>query len=380
MNTETKIHLRRKFKEYYWNHQVGAPSEVHRREFGVGTLEDKIKFRHKAFATERELNQYLKTEAPYYISYSAAYYEFPKQPMAEKNWLGADLIFDLDKPMSLLNEEKLEEVKEEATTLLEFLEGDFGFSRKDISVNFSGGKGYHIHVSSDDVKSLNGDGRREIADYVSGAGLDITYFLSEVEGFKGFTFKRGKVQASSGSFIGPRKDSRGWAGRVYAVTEKLVNSPVEELLLLDGIGRKTAEKIAASRERNMKLLAEGKWDALFSLFGKNIQKQIYSKAVEVTDEDKQVTLDTSRLIRLPDTIHGGSGLIAKKVADLGKFNPLVDALAFRGGESKVRMSADVGVFQIGGKDYGPYKAGLEAEVEECAAVYLMLKGLADVKG
>ena len=42
MNTDTKGFLKKKFKEYYWNNKVKEPSEIHKREFGVGTLEDKI--------------------------------------------------------------------------------------------------------------------------------------------------------------------------------------------------------------------------------------------------------------------------------------------------------------------------------------------------
>ena len=35
-------------------------------------------------------------------------------------------------------------------------------------MNFSGSKGYHIHVSSENVKSLGRDERREIVDYLTG--------------------------------------------------------------------------------------------------------------------------------------------------------------------------------------------------------------------
>jgi len=378
MNTDTKVYLKKRFKEYYWNNTVRAPGEIHRREFGVGTLENKIKFRHKSFSTERELNQYLKTEAPYYISYSAAYYEYPRESMAQKRWLGADLIFDLDKPMKLLSHKLLQEVKEEARNLVGFLTVDFGFRGQDIHVNFSGSKGYHVHVINDEVKRLSGEARREIADYISGAQVDIRYFIREVEGTKGLTYKRGRVKATSGSWVGPRKDSTGWGKRIYDVTEGMLTSSLDDLLALDGIGRKTAEKIVADREKNMRLLEGGRWDALMRQFGRNIQKMIYGKAVKVVDEDRQVTFDTARLIRLPDTIHGGSGLLAKRVAELDKFDPLVDAVAFKGSGCIVLLSSDVGVFQLLGRDFGPYKSGERVELDDAAAVYLMLKGLAEV--
>ena len=105
MNTETKIFLKKKFKEYYSKNKILAPEEIEKREFGVGTLKDKIKIRHKSFKSEKELWNFLRREAPFYISYSAAYYEFPQnQPMEAKNWLGAELVFDLDIEMDLVVE------------------------------------------------------------------------------------------------------------------------------------------------------------------------------------------------------------------------------------------------------------------------------------
>lgn len=78
--------MKRKFKEYYSKHKICAPEEIGKREFGIGTFDKpKIASRHKAFRSEAELNNYLKLEAPVYISYSAAYYEFPQnQPMEKK--------------------------------------------------------------------------------------------------------------------------------------------------------------------------------------------------------------------------------------------------------------------------------------------------------
>ncbi len=379
MNTETKVWLKKTFKQYYWRHRPEPPSEIHLREFGVGTLDDKIKFRHKSFQTGKRLHQYLRTEAPYFISYSSAYYEFPEnQPMQRKNWLGADLVFDLDKPMEYLNRVRLEEVKEEAFGILDFLENDFGFTEKEMRVNFSGSKGYHIHVTGDEVRSLNGEARREIVDYITGTGLDIEYFISESDGMEGITFERGKARARAGGRVGPTADSRGWAKRIYDVTEGLIKSPAEELVKMDGVGKKTAEKIVSNRNRNLRLLRDGKWDALWDLFRGNIQRQIYSKAAAIKDADKQVTLDTSRLIRLPDTIHGGSGLLAKKTNKLESFDPLVDAVAFGDEEVKVNVAEDVGVFQLMENDYGPYNAGDVVKLPEYAAVYVMLKGRAEV--
>ncbi|MFH0861907.1 MAG: DNA primase catalytic subunit PriS [Candidatus Altiarchaeota archaeon] len=378
MNTETKVFLKKRFKDYYWNHSVSAPREVHRREFGVGTLEDKIKFRHKAFATERELNQYLKTEAPYYISYSTAYYEYPSQPMADKCWRGADLVFDLDKPMELLNGKHLEEVKAEAGNLLAFLEDDFGFDRKDISVNFSGSKGYHIHVGSDDVKPLNTDARREIVDYITGAGLDIEFFIRDDDSPSGIKYKAGRPKMiMSPVGVGPKRQDNGWAGRIFKTMEGIVNSDEQTLRDRYGLSKLKVRGIVENREKYLDFLERGKWhrEIIPKVLRDMVVKEFAVKDME--DTDKQVTADISRLIRLPDTIHGGSGLLAKRVADLETFDPLTDAVAFAGGPVKAALTKDVGVFQLKGRDWGPYRSGEEAQMDEAAAVYLMLKDKAE---
>ncbi len=377
MEADTKVYLRKKFKTYYWVNQVAAPENVHRREFGVGTLEDKIKFRHKSFTSEKAFNQFLKTEAPYYISYSAAYYEFPEQSMDCKGWLGADLIFDLDKPIVLLNQRQMDEVTEEALKLTDFLYDDFGFHKKDVRVNFSGSKGYHIHVTSDEVKSLDADARRQIIDYISGEGLEIDNFLVAEEGVPGIVYRGNSAKQHSHRLVGPKGDSIGWGARIYQVAEEILGMGEKELLGIDGIGPKNAKKLFVEREKNLRQLRDGKWSAFWGNIGKHLRNEIKKRSISITDEDRQVTADVSRLIRVPDTIHGGSGLLARKVKSLQDFDPLVDAVAFGGDKVRVRMCSDVGAFDLMGAGWGPYSGAQVAEVPESVGIYLMLKGKAD---
>lgn len=379
--------MRKLFKEYYWRNKVRAPQRVEQREFGVGTLEDKIRFRHKSFPSEKDLRVYLEREAPYFISYSTAYYSFPEnQPMNTKEWLGADLIFDLDVPLTYLSSEPLETVRVEAVNLVEFLESDFGFQGKDISVNFSGHKGYHIHVSSDCVRELSGDERREIVDYITWSTSLGEYLRVEVN-----------------EVFGPRKGDSGWAGRIYRGTYDFIkNSSVEELQEIKGIGAKKAELIHCHRSQILGALESGRYDlmpdivsiekygvrtgdpnvkdyAIKSVRSPLLEKIIRSQSIKITDADKMVTIDTSRLIRLPDTIHGGSGLLAKRVKKLDEFDPLVDAVAFgkKTDEIEVKVLRDVPKFELNGETHGPFKKDSTTKVPEYAGIYLMLKDSAE---
>ncbi|HDI72792.1 MAG: DNA primase catalytic subunit PriS [Candidatus Altiarchaeales archaeon] len=388
MNTETKIFLKKKFREYYARHRIPAPEEIERREFGVGTLKDKIKIRHKSFKSERELQNFLRREAPFFISYSAAYYEFPQnQPMKEKNWLGAELVFDLDIEMDFLDASRLQRVRDEAINLVDFLVEDFGISERDIQVNFSGSKGYHIHVLNEKIKNLGSDERREIVDYIAGDINFVDYL--KVEGDK---------------ILGPKKGDRGWYGRIYEELYNLIkNSNQKELEKIPGIGEKKARLIYEGRERILKELELGRYNYMSEIITVNmsyrrtedpnvrepiikgvssplVQKIIEDRSVNIKkaeDTDKMVTIDTSRLIRLPETLHGGSGLIAKKVKDLEKFDPLREAIAFGEEKVKIELKEKVPEFEIKGERFGPFKEG-SIEIPEFVGIYLLLKDKGDI--
>jgi len=390
MNIETKLFLKKRFTEYYTRHLVCAPAEIERREFGFGTLTDKIKVRHKSFRSEKDLHGFLRREAPYYISYSAAYYDFPGNPMNEKVWRGAELIFDLDVPMKFLEAKALEKVKKETHSLLDFLKGDFGIQDKEISVNFSGSKGYHIHVSSENVKTLGREERREIVDYLTGK-----------INFKDYLRFSGSKEEE---VLGPKKGDPGWPGRIYKSLYDFINDSSEkDLMEIPGIGEKKAALILGKKARLLEALDTGRYDLMPEIVSiersharsgdpnvqrtgriDNIGAPLIQRIVdhlavhmEAEDTDKMVTIDTSRLIRLPDTIHGGSGLVAKKVSDLEKFDPLTDALAYGKDTRKIVLREQVPKFQIGGESFGPYEPG-GLELPEYAAVYLLLKDMGDI--
>jgi len=351
MNTETKIFLKKKFREYYSNNRVTAPAEIEKREFGMGTLERKIAIRHKSFESENELNNYLKREAPYFISYSTAYYEFPQnQPMEAKNWRGADLVFDVDIDMKFLNCDGMGMAKHETQKLADFLTEDFSFSKDELKINFSGSKGYHIHVSTPAVIELGKDERREIVDYVTATGLNI---------------KRESL----------------WKKRIENKFINFIeNSDVADFEKIHGIGEKTAKQIF---ERKNDLLAQIKRGQLEGISG--AREKIFNKITDEMkvsfqgDTDESVTADTSKLIRLPDTLHGGTGLIAKRVKDFEKFNPLKEAVAFGGEEIKVKIDESVNgkiEFEMNGRKFNV--GGKYATLPMYAGVYLMLKGVCDV--
>ena len=162
MNESTRRYLVSAFQNYYSQADIRLPPEFTSREWGFIEFtsgQDTFMKRHRAFGSEGELHDYLRGIGPAHAYYSVAYYEYPGAPkMKEKNWQKADLIFDIDSdhlPGDINSyADMLEKGKRETLKLLDFLIGDFGFNESQVHAVFSGGRGYHFHISEESVLSL----------------------------------------------------------------------------------------------------------------------------------------------------------------------------------------------------------------------------------
>ena len=92
--------------------------------------------------------------------------------------------------------------------------------------------------------------------------------------------------------------------------------------------------------------------------------------------DEPVTADIKRLIRVPGSLHGGSGMLVKKLAlsELENFDPLNDAIVFGERTVKITVLKPFSV-QLKGKDLR-VEEGIQ-EVPEYAAIYLICRGVAE---
>ncbi len=360
--------IRQHFREYY-SHNLKSPSSLHMREFGFG-FEKKIDFRHKSFSSDLELKNFIEREVQMFMSYSAAYYRYPAaQPMQKKEYLGADLIFDLDPDVNHANHNKiycsycLETIKADTLRLIEeFLLKDFGFSEADLIINFSGQKGYHIHLEDKKLRELSQEARKQMLNYITATDLDLESILV-------------KQQIGYGRFVlkGPSKDSSGWAKKLYNnATDFIRNAKVEDLRYF-GLRKMDAQDVFERKEFIMKKMESGNWDLLKGLdkLWENLLKNSISlKSVNV---DRNVTFDLARLIRLPDSLHGDTGYVAKtlKLSELRTFEPTKDAIAFKGKNMKIR-NTDAVEFDFGGSHYN-LKADEEIDVPDSLGMLLLLK-------
>ncbi len=367
-------------KDYYRVVPAPAPDKIEQREFGCGNWETKIAFRHLSFKTPKELKDYLALNGPPFISYSPAYYRFPAgRPMDAKGSLGAEIIFDIDSSdlslpcqmthgKSWVCPECFDGVKAELIKLVEdFLVPDFGFSKSEIAVNFSGNRGYHAHVRNEAAMQLGPDARKEITAYISGTGVTPEYLFPTIG-------QRGQ------RLIGPRPTDKGWKGKIARNFIKALDGGESALLAL-GIDKTTVAKLVKNRPMVIMGIQQGNWDMVYIKNKADFWKYvIQNQTVAQSDRiDHNVTNDPGHLIRLPDSINGNSGLVVRKLAsfnDLGKFDPMKDAIAFGKGELKIKADSKYPIV-MNGKPFGPYK-GVEVAVPTYAGVYLYLKGAAKI--
>lgn len=179
---------------------------------------------------------------------------------------------------------------------------------------------------------------------------------------------------------GPKPTDYGWGGKLANGIISALNNGQSGLLEL-GIDKKSANLLIRKRAEIIFGITTGNWDKVNipkkAEFWSNVLKGIAIKQSDAID--KGVVRDIYHLIRLPGTIHGDTGLIAKNVGSLRaleSFDPMRDAIAFKESLIKVRTTT-VPKFEMNGESYGPFE-GSEVELPVYAGVYLILKGRASV--
>jgi DNA primase small subunit len=181
---------------------------------------------------------------------------------------------------------------------------------------------------------------------------------------------------------GPAVHDLGWRGRLaHGVFEFITESSAEQLEAI-GARRGAANKILSHRE--ILIRPQGKmppWRA-FSRIGTEDWQGIVKHAIkrETVAIDTVVTTDIHRLIRMPETLHGKTGLKKTRIdADkLKDFDPLRDAIAFREGTITVHIN-DAQQIRLGEQVYGPYR-NETVRLPTAVAVFLLCKKVATPAG
>jgi len=373
--------LRSCFREYYFRSTktVEEPAKIEKREIGYTRFGQSGMVRHLSFGSIRELAAFLIKEVPSDVYCSNACYRFPTYAMQEKQWLGAEMIFDIDgkdlnlpcvpshsyllcvscrasapvqegkKPYSChsCGGQKAEVVsipcgkcvegsKNEVRKLIAFLTGDLGINQDSIRVYFSGNNGFHIYIDDPAYSLLEPFARSDIVGYLSGMGLmaeSIGVRKNNTGNLSIIKFPRGGI-------------AYGWRNRIAQKLRIDAGSVIKLRNIVDQKGGYPSFKVELDR------------------MAKEMGVRI----------DPQVTTDIHRVFRMPGTLNSKSGLSKVKCTDLDSFDPFLDACLL--GDNKVSVKIKTPVkFKLRHKNYNISKE--TAELPAFAAIYLICKGLAE---
>jgi DNA primase small subunit len=359
LNDRTKSFLKHAYKQFYFSkaHTIEFPPDMESREFGYIPFDGSM-VRHISFRSPGEAVAELLKQTPSSVYCSNARYNAPTLPMDEKGWNGAELIFDIDstdiptpckkghdiwyctncwkvgrlpKPTKCPDcasgvaefkgtcEICLGASKDHAERVIGFLTDDFGVSRKDINVYFSGNRGYHLHVFDNRFDMLEQGARAEIADYLRGDSLPSIQTLASV-------FRRKSVGGETSS---------GWM-------------------------KKIAIQVAQRRQ------------GYAGTIQKLVSEAISSQRALV---DASVTTDIHRVFRLAGTLHGNTGMCKKRVMTLDDFDPMIEAVVLS--PEPVRIQVTVYPrFTMNGVTFGPYKSTI-VTLPAYAAVPILARGMGE---
>ena len=361
------------FRKYYFEKKYFPYLySIEKREFGYRRF-DSMVVRHLSFKNIGELVAELVRNVPLDVYYSNAYYGFPSNPINEKQWEGADLIFDIDlkdldipcfqdhtyyvcnlcgfvnsehklcvncdrgktSDISLPCKRCFTAIKKEAGKLHEFLRSDLGILDKFIEIFFSGNAGFHFHVNDPSIRILDSNSRANVTDYIIGNG-----FMCES--------------------IGVRKYGNGF----------LIKLPKSGIMT--GWRKKISSSLGINQKSELKLRHIVETNGGYDGFRNEINRIAKKFGVQL---DSQVTNDIHRVFRLPDSINGKSGLTKMKCDDLESFNPNNDACLLSDSEVCINLKTKL---KINLKNCNFKLENTIEKVPSYVAAYLICKGLATI--
>ncbi len=403
--------LRGLFQKYYDTHTLNLPYDPARREFGWG-IEGKIDKRHVHVENNSEFNSFLRNQTPLFVSASISEFMNPAiQPMEKKGLLGSDLIYEFDADDlvtrckekhdswkctscsaagkgrvkkcttcgkgTVLDEWVCDEcvgaTKTQTFDMLKILQDDFGFDEKSLHVNFSGSKGYHVYVRSTSIFTLPKSARVELMDYLSMHDFDTQ--------LAGFSFD-GKAYRC------PRfSKSSGHAKRLLGELLRLVeNGTEDEWVLMSGSAPRSIRSYLGDVEKRKQWFQEIHSGYLPALPGKKTEPFWNSVLSALADKlrlsiDRQTSGDVFKLIRVPDTLHGNTGLVAQTVpiSTLNAYNPFVDSAAFSSLNERRLLVAHAPKITIGKYTLDEVREPTEMVVPGPLSVYLVGWGAATLR-
>ncbi|TFG32319.1 hypothetical protein EU527_10365 [Candidatus Thorarchaeota archaeon] len=479
--------LRLLFHEYYANHpdSISVPEQIHTREFAIQTWEQNWHcierrgrdesgtdvrtgcgksgksfqpitecptcqskdvratswIRHIGYRSANDMVKDLTISAPESVYHSAAFYKVPTAThMHEKEWLGAELVFDIDadhlelkcakdhdtwqcnnpgckktgtgKPpdvcpvcgdawycenpkCSKVGNGKPPKVCPACNSRV--TQKQFGFSTRkwicdkclDVARNHTiklvdrflvDDLGFDLNKIQINYSGHRGYHVRvkdpKVYKLDSNARIEIVHYIMG-SGFKG----EKAISLEKGANRVPARNFPGWNGKVAEAMIEFIQT------IDDYTGRE--KWLTPLKERRLEAI-EGlqRHTPILSPKVKGVGPKSWQEIAETAvalygaEIDRPVTHDIHRVIRLIGSLNGKTGFIVSELtrAELDTFDPFNDAIAFNEGSMKVifHKASTIPAFRISDETYGPF-CGEQVDLPLSAAVFVLCKGVASLE-
>ena len=309
-----------RFGTYYRSSEFWTPPRLKTREWMFIPFGGSPPIRHKGFSDMNAVRQFITERSMHSCFYSTAYWERPfEMKMFDKNWLGADLIFDLDGDHLPGVTDRdfpgmIQVIQEQAWSLWnDFLQPEFGFDEKYLQVTFSGHRGFHLHYRDPSLFHLDSEARREMVSYIRGEGVDVKGGLARYHDLTSEGWTR-RIRNGMGDMIDKlrmiaRKD-QGFSGELESLHQGLLSQSQREGRTstkgkgsIQNLAQVVNHDARAERLRNGSFGVLEKYEGLFLDLLKTDASVVLGSAGET---DEVVTIDVRRQIRWPTSLHGKS--------------------------------------------------------------------------
>ena len=299
---------RRLFYKEEWNKREIPEFILHSlslREFGFDLDGTGPSHRYNQFITVEQLENFMRSRAPYSAFASVALYE---RPSAREGWLKSELALDIDakdlpfKPCECSNgrvcEQCIDEARRVAMEFADTLAQDLDM--RNINFVYSG-RGFHIRVVDEAVMGLGQNERGQIVEYVTG----------------------GVVPTDTTMAFGYSKVFRERVAKTFGALDG------EKLLEIKGMKRPIVQRLMVEKERALEAIRRGRFDDISSFEGmgpKTLSSLLgFLTKINFRFTDGKVTIDTKRILRLPSSLHSGVSMKCMLVRDIEHFK-LEDAV------------------------------------------------------
>jgi DNA primase small subunit len=339
--------VRKAFLAFYSNWTPEQTNRIDEREFGYIPFGGPSMIRHLSYRSLEEIELGIRKTVPLSAYMSNVLYERPAAPMDEKGWKGALLDFDID----------ADHIKSPCT------------AEHDNTVC----KACYTIVNPLKRKCPN-CGKAEL--------MKLKFFCKTCLGAAKEHTKRAIDMLTLDFGVAPEAISVYFSGNrgyhIHVEDERFLTlgtearSEITDYMLGNGLAlnvktfkggygagwyRRLASDVNTSSRKTGAIIPP--------------REAVAKKNAEV---DPSVTNDIHRILRMPKTLHGSSGMMKARVLDLDSFNPLTDAVVL--GDDPVMVDVKIAPkLEFKGKSYGPYSSQ-HVELPLHVAVYLILKDVA----